>query len=232
MFRRWQLYASLPSIMISLYILNLLVPRQTSRTTIPGTYQYFRDANFATSTRLLGAVSHHDARFALMHFPPTDELRHVLRDLLDSYFAFMGTINTVSWISHGTLLGWAWNQDLLPWDTDIDTQLSEDALKLLATTYNMTKFVHNGTNTTRRYLLDVNPHYNITAPLDVANSIDARWIDTTTGKFVDITALRSYEQRNRQKLSCKGGHTYMVRLCRNTLALRSDSNSRKARYIL
>jgi hypothetical protein len=40
------------------------------------------------------------------------------------------------------------------------------------------------------YLLEVNPHY-LHGDGDKQNMIDARWIDTDTGVFIDITTLRT-----------------------------------------
>ena len=40
------------------------------------------------------------------------------------------------------------------------------------------------------YLLEVNPHY-LNDDGDKQNMIDARWIDTDTGVFIDITTLRT-----------------------------------------
>lgn len=39
------------------------------------------------------------------------------------------------------------------------------------------------------YLLEINPH-SINDTLDAYNMIDARWIDTDTGLYIDLTTLR------------------------------------------
>ncbi|KAF1930577.1 uncharacterized protein M421DRAFT_45816, partial [Didymella exigua CBS 183.55] len=41
----------------------------------------------------------------------------------------------------------------------------------------------------KRYLLEVNPHFTDTSTRDKHNRIDARWIDTSTGLFIDITTV-------------------------------------------
>ena len=41
----------------------------------------------------------------------------------------------------------------------------------------------------KKYLLEVNPHYTDTSTSDKHNVIDARWIDTATGLFIDITTV-------------------------------------------
>jgi len=43
----------------------------------------------------------------------------------------------------------------------------------------------------KKYLLEVNPHYANTSTRDRYNVIDARWIDTSTGLYIDITAVHN-----------------------------------------
>ena len=56
------------------------------------------------------------------------------------------------------------------------------------------------------YLLDVNRYYVFRSG-DAANKIDARWIDLSNGKFLDITAV---QPDGTQRLQCKDGHSYKV----------------------
>ncbi|KAL5119413.1 mannosyltransferase [Pleosporales sp. CAS-2024a] len=41
----------------------------------------------------------------------------------------------------------------------------------------------------KKYLLEVNPHYSNASTRDSENVIDARWIDTATGLFIDVTTI-------------------------------------------
>lgn len=41
----------------------------------------------------------------------------------------------------------------------------------------------------KKYLLEVNPNYTNTSTRDKQNVIDARWIDTSTGLYIDITTV-------------------------------------------
>lgn len=41
----------------------------------------------------------------------------------------------------------------------------------------------------KKYLLEVNPHYANASTKDTENVIDARWVDTATGLFIDITTV-------------------------------------------
>jgi hypothetical protein len=63
----------------------------------------------------------------------------------------------------------------------------------------------------RSYMLEVNPHY-LNVSSDPYNHIDARWIDTTTGLFIDITTLRHNVTAEglgmHNRMMCKDGHKY------------------------
>lgn len=143
--------------------------------------KYFHEARFA---------SHYDGRFA-DHEIPYGERQICLRQLIQTYLSSMADIGVETFIAHGTLLGWWWNRRIMPWDEDIDVIVSERSIHHLASYYNMTMhhFKFRGSRTGRDYLLEVNPHY-VNDTTDKANVIDARWIDTDTGMFIDITTLR------------------------------------------
>ncbi|KIV89451.1 hypothetical protein PV10_06851 [Exophiala mesophila] len=183
---------------------------------LPGTFQYFHEADHHYKTHRFGAISHFDARYVPLQQPTIDDVRRTLVALLKSYTATMQKLGAETWIAHGVLLGWHWNQKLLPWDTDIDVQMSAGSLTLLATSYNMSKHEYTppGESAPRIYLLDINPHHTISSSRDVANKIDARWIDTTNGKYVDITAVHSNTMSttdvpsSSSELFCKDGHRY------------------------
>jgi hypothetical protein len=79
----------------------------------------------------------------------------------------------------------------LPWDSDVDVQVSEPTMGFLAGYYNMTQHHFNlpGVNGGQTYLLEINPHYINQSMEDNLNMIDTRWIDMTARLFVDITAV-------------------------------------------
>lgn len=105
---------------------------------------------------------------------------------------------------------------MLPWDWDIDTQISEGTLKYLATNLNHTRHTYSAASSslhnndiTRTYLLDVNPHWAERSRGDGFNIIDARWIDVQSGLYIDITALSEiHSDVLRGMLSCKNLHRY------------------------
>lgn len=103
---------------------------------------------------------------------------------------------------------------ILPWDSDLDVQMSEKSIHFLASYYNMTVFHFKTPRLLkgRDYLLEINPNYVNRDESDTGNVIDARWIDMTTGLFIDITAVR-YDKNHHageNVLTCKDGHQYGV----------------------
>lgn len=144
--------------------------------------KYFHEALFG---------SHYDGRFAdkpLSH----DERRVHLTLLIQTYLSVMNSIGTETWLMHGSLLGWYWNRKVMPWDDDLDVSMSEKSMHHLAAFYNMTvhHFTVPGSENGRDFLLEINPHYIKGEISDKDNKIDARWVDTDTGLFIDITTLR------------------------------------------
>jgi len=159
---------------------------------------------------------HYDGRFAQKTLPEENRHKH-LAALVQTYLSTMQSIGAETWIMHGSLLGWWWNRKILPWDTDLDLQVSESSIRYLADFYNMTvhnyKFSGIGMEGGRNYMLEINPNYINGTVDDKYNMIDARWIDTETGLFIDITALRrnmtAEAEGNTGHMMCKDKHHYM-----------------------
>lgn len=143
--------------------------------------KYFHESTFG---------EHYDGRFANKKLNYDNRRKH-LTALIQTYLSSMNDIGAETWIMHGSLLGWWWNRKILPWDSDLDVMVSEKSIHHLAQYYNMT--IHHyhlpGLDEGRDYMLEVNPHYNNDS-IESANKIDARWIDTDTGLYIDITTLR------------------------------------------
>ena len=117
-----------------------------------------------------------------------------------------------------TLLADPWHK-ILPWDWDIDTQVSGQTLAYMALYLNYTVYKYTATipllnraKGTRRYLLDVNPYAHDRTHGDGMNVIDARWIDTRNGLYIDITGVSELPFKQRPGVwSCKNEHEYRVR---------------------
>ncbi|KAF6226307.1 hypothetical protein HO133_009173 [Letharia lupina] len=155
---------------------------------------------------------HYDGRFT-DHTLPYEEQKANLSLLMQSYLSSMSDIGAETWIIHGTLLGWWWNQkvcspnhiaisspdsttQIMPWDSDIDVQMTNTTVHMLASYYNMTIHTFDiGDDEKRDYMLEVNPKYTDPSYDDTLNVIDARWIDVETGLFIDITAVRPHQSK-------------------------------------
>ncbi|KAJ6175646.1 hypothetical protein N7485_002560 [Penicillium canescens] len=168
------------------------------------TEKYFHESSFHY---------HYDGRFANETLPESDVIPH-LSALVQTYFSTMNAIGAETWIMHGTLLAWWWNQKIFPWDNDLDVQISEATIHFLAEYYNMTEhhFDLPDVDGGRAYMLEINPNYVVKSERDTMNKIDARWIDMSSGLFIDITAVRKDENKRKnghpEALSCKDKHHY------------------------
>lgn len=102
----------------------------------------------------------------------------------------------------------------MPWDLDADVQISEADMYYLAAYHNMTTYYYqyNGVPDGRFYLLDVNPYFEHRETDDALNVIDARWVDTQTGLYIDITAARYNVEHPKGEgiLYDKNKHEYRV----------------------
>ncbi|KAF2638836.1 hypothetical protein P280DRAFT_381009, partial [Massarina eburnea CBS 473.64] len=166
--------------------------------------KYFHESTFH---------AHYDGRFAYTILPHTSRVIH-LRALVRSYLSTMHELGAETWIMHGSLLGWWWNRQIMPWDDDIDVQVSEPAISFLAQYHNMTIHSFNVSDLDmtkgKRYLLEVNPSYKNASTTDWMNVIDARWIDIDTGLFIDITTLRDASAHSGpQRMYCKDKHRFL-----------------------
>ncbi|PQE12875.1 mannosylphosphate transferase protein [Rutstroemia sp. NJR-2017a BBW] len=162
-------------------------------------------------------LGHYDIRY-FNGQPVTDEQKvESLQYLIRSYLITFRERNIETWIAHGTLLGWWWNGKIMPWDWDLDTQVSAATLTWLGenmnmTMHNYTTVAEDGSEVHRDYLLDVNPNIVERVRGDGMNVIDARWIDTSNGLFIDITGLAETNPSSQPGIwSCKNYHRYRTR---------------------
>lgn len=159
--------------------------------------------------------NHYDGRFAdkTLRYKAQGE---ALSALMQSYLSTMAGIGAETWLMHGTLIGWWWNNKILPWDNDIDVMVSQASMDHLAQYYNLTVHTHQATpeSEERQYMLEINAHYNdanTNSPVDQLNKIDGRWVDMNTGLYIDITMLHltaSAENHDDDVMTSKDGHLY------------------------
>lgn len=172
----------------------------------PGTLEkYFHESTFS---------SHYDARFGQQQLQYYSQREH-LSTLVRAYLSTMNDIGAETWLMHGSLLGWYWNRKIMPWDSDIDVQITEKSMQHLANFYNMTvyRFTLPYTGESRDYLLEINPNWANPSNSDSNNKIDARWLDMTSGLYVDITTVHRDTQAESSgiegALMCKDKHRYL-----------------------
>lgn len=144
--------------------------------------KYFREAAWD---------DHYDERYAKERLSELERHEAVVA-LVQSYLIAMDDLQVQTWLMHGTLLGWWWGKHVMPWDPDADFQIREPDMFFLAAYHNMTTYRHESETAPngRDYLLEINPHFAHRDQDDALNVIDARWIDTVTGLYVDVTAAR------------------------------------------
>ena len=188
----------------------------------PGMPKYFHEPGGSA----LG--NHYDTRF--YHGIDTyDNKRDTQLHMLRAYFKFFSEASMETWLAHGTLLGWWWNGkvripdhvlkvrlltklQMLPWDWDIDTQVSGSTLAYMGKNYNKTMYNYTASddpNIKRTFMLDVNPASVERERGNGNNIIDARWIDIRNGLYIDITGLsETHPNENPGVWSCKNYHRY------------------------
>lgn len=94
----------------------------------------------------------------------------------------------------------------------MDTQVPDTTLAYLADHYNQTVvgYVAPGTLDRRDYLLDINPWSRQRERGQGLNIIDARFIDTKTGLYIDITGISRLEADHPDIWQCKNFHKYRL----------------------
>ena len=101
-------------------------------------------------------------------------------------------------VMHGSLIGWHFNKQILPYDNDIDVCiLQEDIIK----------FIKCDGIEDENFIIKINPNFINRNPDDRDNVIDARIISKKCGVFIDITFLTSCF--NKDYYNCKSAHYYI-----------------------
>lgn len=164
--------------------------------------KYFHEASILGTSR--GA--HFDWRFFQKIDYSHYETQAILHRISRAWLRFAYNVGLNTWLAHGSLLGWYWNGLNMPWDQDLDVQITMESLITLARNYNQTLVV-DLTSTNRenlgigKYLIDVGSSIHLREKGNGENIIDARFIDIETGFYVDITAIAF--TRSVEKLSVK-----------------------------
>lgn len=115
-----------------------------------------------------------------------EERLNVVHHLIRSWFKFAENAGIISWFSYGNLIGWYFNSSNLPWDNDVDVQLSIKDMDKLGRDYNNSLIVEDPKLGESLFWFQTNPFY---LQQNNAQFIDARYIDTKSGIYIDISAL-------------------------------------------
>lgn len=97
---------------------------------------YFHEQSYLSTSKCIGAVSHADVRFARPL--NTTELHTSLQHLIHSFTQLMDTHHLTFWLAHGTLIGYHFSGKMLPWNTDLDVQVTASTMRILAKEKNAT----------------------------------------------------------------------------------------------
>lgn len=150
---------------------------------------------------------HYDWRF-FRQLRRGEDAKETLHHLVHAWSAFTANEGLLSWLAHGALIGWHWNGFTLPWDADIDIQMPISELDRLARKFNNTLVVQDPADGDGRYLIEVGPTYVQRIKGNGRNVIDARFIDTRSGLYLDITGLAYNNPLDNGAIGCKNKHYY------------------------
>lgn len=182
----------------ALYHANFI--QDTLKTPEKNASKYFREAVHHRD------YYHHDFKFYQRQFTDLEQTA-IIHRLFRAWAKFSEAEGIVSWLSHGTLVGWFWNGASMPWDTDIDLQMPVAELDRLARKFNNSLIVEMPDIGGGRYFLEVGPRYLNRTKGNTENAIDARFIDALSGVYIDLTGIAQHPEK-KEKYGCKNNHFY------------------------
>ncbi|KAI8807269.1 hypothetical protein BJ742DRAFT_813060 [Cladochytrium replicatum] len=158
----------------------------------------------------------------------TDEERSVAyRYLFRAWAGFAHKHRIPYWLSGDTLLGWWWGERRLPWIDALQVHFTGSTLEYLAALNGTTHGVNEALPPTPtqnilsryialgvwrdRYVLDVSP-FAFNRLSDIHNAIEARFIDTATGLYIDLVALSKVAYATAQAQSKRLNDKYNIYL--------------------
>lgn len=155
-----------------------------------------------------GHGTHYDWRF-FNTIRPAKEHEAFMHHMIRAWSNFVEQEGLMSWIAHGSLMGWWWNGLAMPWDSDNDVQMPIMEFDRFAKYYNGTLVVEDPAEGTGRYYIDISPWYVDRGRGNGRNVIDGRFIDIRSGIYIDITGLAFTAERPDQP-GCKNRHFYKM----------------------
>ena len=137
---------------------------------------------------------HLDARYGRGRLSGA-EIQRTLLHLLREFMRHCSKTGIKPILMHGGLIGYYFNNRMLPWDADLDLIICDEESKKNLKNEHFADFI-----------IEVNPSRWVYSPGDGLNKIAARVISKVNGVFIDITFFR--ESADRRALLCKDGHVY------------------------
>ena len=142
---------------------------------------------------------HLDIRYGKKNTPPKEIKKELIR-LLAFFSKLCAEHNIKPILFHGSLIGYYFNKQILPWDDDIDIKLLGDSID------NMKK-LHKYES--ENIIIKINPNCSNRSTPDKDNVIDARVISKKNGVFIDITFLTPTDDE--KIVRCKSPHYYDIK---------------------
>jgi len=131
-----------------------------------------------------------------------EERIQVVHHLIRSWFKYAEHAQIISWFNYGNLIGWYFNAQNLPWDNDVDVQVSIKDADKIGRYHNNTLVIENPQNGDHIFWLQTNPYY---LQQNDKQFIDARYIDIKAGIYIDISALWETETPRPGNIKPKDG---------------------------
>lgn len=126
----------------------------------------------------------------------------VIHHLIRSWFKFAEQAGIISWFNYGNAIGWYFNGLNLPWDNDVDVQVSISDLDKIGRSHNNTLIVEDPNLGSNLFWLHTDPYY---LRENINQFIDARYIDIITGLYIDISAVWYDDTKPPQNIKLKEG---------------------------
>ncbi|CCH46202.1 hypothetical protein BN7_5793 [Wickerhamomyces ciferrii] len=138
----------------------------------------------------------------IKHIISHEERIQVIHHLIRSWFKYAEHAHIVSWFNYGNLIGWYFNAQNLPWDNDVDVQVSIQDQDKIGRFHNNTLVIENPKLGDHLFWIQTNPYY---MQQKDNQFIDARYIDVKTGIYIDISALWESERAKPKDIKPKEG---------------------------
>lgn len=152
-------------------------------------YRYFKEGSLIHNKTLnIKGLSHYDLRFYNFKVEPMDRIS-VLHRIVRAWTNYTRKKQMNTWIAHGSLLGYYFNGLILPWDDDLDVQITVESFWELLKNNGTIVIDYEDEYNPGKYLIDINPWIFKRDSYNPDNKIDARFIDLETGLYIDITVL-------------------------------------------